>query len=104
MKVIAACLLAVLCAGGVHGEGRRYNANIPAYSLLKSVEACDIVAISTVATLTGVYRENITDHGRDSICTDVMFRIETLNLPPFFVQRWEKPYNNVIKSLVFTMR
>lgn len=48
------------------------------YTLLKCVEKSDVVAIGTVAMMTGVYRQNMPPHGRPLVTTDILFSIETL--------------------------
>lgn len=48
------------------------------YSLLKSVENSQIVAIGRVVLLTGKWRSGILPNGGGAICTDVMVRVETM--------------------------
>lgn len=76
MKYVFVALMALLYVSFAYGHAP--TRNIDDYGLLKSVENCDIVAVGTVEILTGVWREDISVNGRDSICTDVTFRIETL--------------------------
>lgn len=76
MKYVFVALLALLCAA--FADGHAPVRNIDDYGLLNAVENCDVVAVGTVEILTGVWRENVSQDGRDSICTDVTFRIETL--------------------------
>ena len=76
MKYVFVALLALLCASVCDGHIR--PSNIQNYGLLNSVENSDIVAVGTVELISGVWREDVTEDGRDSICTDVTFRIDTL--------------------------
>lgn len=48
------------------------------YTLLKSVEKSDVVAIGTVKILEGVYRQNVTPSGAAMITTDVLIKVEHL--------------------------
>ena len=48
------------------------------YTLLKCVENSDVVAIGTVLTLTGVYRQNMPPNNQPLITTDILIRVETL--------------------------
>lgn len=78
MKYVFVALMALLCASMCEAGTPAIRRDIPSYGLLNSIENCDIVAIGTVELLTGVWREDVTESGTDSICTDVTFRIETL--------------------------
>lgn len=48
------------------------------YTLLKCVEKSDVVAIGTVKTLEGVYRQNVLPTGAAMITTDVLIKVEHL--------------------------
>ena len=48
------------------------------YTLLKSVEKCNVVAIGRVVSLTGVYRQNMPPANSPMITTDVLIRVEHL--------------------------
>lgn len=48
------------------------------YTLLKSVEKSDVVAIGRVVSLTGVYRQNMPPANSAMITTDVLIRVEHL--------------------------
>ncbi|MDE0184596.1 MAG: hypothetical protein OXP71_03950 [Candidatus Poribacteria bacterium] len=55
-----------------------YFDDLSLYSLLKSIDNSDIVAIGTVSLLTGVYRENLLGPKKHCICTDVLVRLDTM--------------------------
>ena len=79
-RIIVVTLLLVLMISTAHSHTRAYRiaGDLEKYSLLSMVEEYEFAALGTVELLTAQYREDISADGTDTICTDVLFRIETL--------------------------
>ncbi len=74
--IVTMAVLALVSANIGFSEGD-YEADKD-YGLVESIHDSDVVAVGTVVTLTGVYRENMPEEGKNTICTDVLVAVDTM--------------------------
>lgn len=55
-----------------------YFEDLSMYSMEKSLDNSDIVAVGTVSLLEGVFRRHLLGPNKNAICTDVLVRVETM--------------------------